>query len=454
MAKTYTVKPGDTLNSIAQANGYSDYKAAGITAPSGNPDLIKPGEVITFNGSSNTGVSTFKPSPAIITSQDSAQQFSQSSSELDGIVNAPKMEDDPVTPSTGEKDKNGKYIPSATGNVNYDNYRNSTNAIKEQSEKEAEDVLGEYDQLYKTELAAIDARTKASIASTKQTFEKRINEQKRINNVNIDRVKAYGLAYGAAQYNPLEWSDAITEREREAADEITSLERDRQNAIDAAKAAKNEGDAALLAQKIKDYNSVKDKLNTRLEQIEKDSEAQYKLLRELRKEQEAEFKEKQQDALLRLQAYYKMNKDEVEGLSDDEKEALVTSLATKYGFEPYEVLSVVEQAVLPDFDTLKSQAEIDRIKAQTTASQASAGASSASAAANWSLAAKRDKETELLGTEEDDSTYTQTELNKLRQAGLSDATTEEKDNFLYNDGELPEGDGGTIDENDPEGLGI
>lgn len=47
----YTVKAGDTLNKIAAAHGYKDYKEAGITGYGSNPDLIKPGQVLTFTGS-------------------------------------------------------------------------------------------------------------------------------------------------------------------------------------------------------------------------------------------------------------------------------------------------------------------------------------------------------------------------------------------------------------------
>jgi len=43
----YIVKKGDTLNSIAQGAGFENYKKAGITSvPSGNFDLIRPGEKI------------------------------------------------------------------------------------------------------------------------------------------------------------------------------------------------------------------------------------------------------------------------------------------------------------------------------------------------------------------------------------------------------------------------
>lgn len=49
MTTQYTVKKGDTLNQIAQQFGYDSYKTAGLTAKSGNPDLIYPGETYSIN---------------------------------------------------------------------------------------------------------------------------------------------------------------------------------------------------------------------------------------------------------------------------------------------------------------------------------------------------------------------------------------------------------------------
>lgn len=51
---TYTVKQGDTLNSIAGQFGYENYKKAGLTAKSGNPDLIRPGETFSINQSATS----------------------------------------------------------------------------------------------------------------------------------------------------------------------------------------------------------------------------------------------------------------------------------------------------------------------------------------------------------------------------------------------------------------
>lgn len=58
----YTVKQGDTANAIARRYGYQNYKDAGITGfSSGNPDLIRPGEVLTIGGGTTGETSTPAP---------------------------------------------------------------------------------------------------------------------------------------------------------------------------------------------------------------------------------------------------------------------------------------------------------------------------------------------------------------------------------------------------------
>lgn len=61
----YTVKTGDTLNKIASANGFSDYKSAGANISgydAANPDAIRPGQVLTIGGA---GGPTTKEVPGI-----------------------------------------------------------------------------------------------------------------------------------------------------------------------------------------------------------------------------------------------------------------------------------------------------------------------------------------------------------------------------------------------------
>ena len=75
MATTYTVKEGDTLNGISQKYGFKSYKDAGITGyKSGNPDLIRAGEVLTIGK---------VPSSPATTTKDTANAFINAGQDAD-----------------------------------------------------------------------------------------------------------------------------------------------------------------------------------------------------------------------------------------------------------------------------------------------------------------------------------------------------------------------------------
>ena len=83
---TYTVKAGDTLNAIAQKQGFKNYKDAGISGySSGNPDLIRPGEVLTFGG--------YKPNTS---SNPSGATAIINQNQDEDIANAPSADDVPT----------------------------------------------------------------------------------------------------------------------------------------------------------------------------------------------------------------------------------------------------------------------------------------------------------------------------------------------------------------------
>jgi hypothetical protein len=91
MATQYTVKSGDTLNKIAQQFGYDSYKTAGLTAKSGNPDLIYPGETYSINPAA-----TSPAKDAFIS--NAAGAGSGSSSPLDSSGGAPTGTNTPTPP--------------------------------------------------------------------------------------------------------------------------------------------------------------------------------------------------------------------------------------------------------------------------------------------------------------------------------------------------------------------
>jgi len=92
----YIAQKGDTLNKIANRYGFANYKEAGLTAKSGNPDLIYPGEsfgiankvapapTVNQNIAGPSGYSTGDTSPAAI-----AWRKSQGMTEPSTVINTP-----------------------------------------------------------------------------------------------------------------------------------------------------------------------------------------------------------------------------------------------------------------------------------------------------------------------------------------------------------------------------
>ena len=371
--------------------------------------------------------------------------FDNDSNELNSIVNAPDIDDDALDfPDFFSESKT-----SDTGNGDdYSNYIRSVSDAQDREREEAQRALQEYDQLYDIQLANIDATTRATIASLRSTFRQAVGEQERINKINIDRVRAYGLGGDSAQYLPIAWSDAVTNREREGANEIKELELERQSLIDQARAAQREGNAALLSQKIKDYNTVKDRLNKSLNDIEVRNRQRYEMLVKVRQERENEYNERKLEALQNIRAFYSLYPDNIRNLSSEDKDTLIRKLTEKYGLEYYEALASVEGAVEDDLDRLLNKAKVD--KAQADAIKAYQGAVGGDTG----------------------GTYSNTDKNKLRAAGLANAPQNVKDVYLHGDGGENEagdinskivrawlekqksggGDGGEVDSNDPEGL--
>jgi hypothetical protein len=178
-----------------------------------------------------SGVSLITPTPAVVSSKDNENTFKDNSNKLkeseDGLSSyndsKTKEKTDKVETAsgTGEKNKDGKI--ETTGDPILD--RKNAEDLKAQNEakKKADNEKKEYQALFNTSLSAIDATAQATINDLNTTFTQRIEEQNRINDLNIARTKAYGLGSGG-QYTPISFTDSITMKEREASDQVKSLE--------------------------------------------------------------------------------------------------------------------------------------------------------------------------------------------------------------------------------------
>lgn len=116
MAEQYTVKEGDTLNKIASSLGYSDYKSAGISGFE-NPDLIRPGQVLSIAGGPKTqevpGIGTMTITPKAIPATSPTSPADQNMAGAYERAGIPM----PTKPPAGTA--NGYVAPAIAGMPSY-----------------------------------------------------------------------------------------------------------------------------------------------------------------------------------------------------------------------------------------------------------------------------------------------------------------------------------------------
>lgn len=417
MAFKYTVQASDYkgLNDIVKRYGFSDYKAAGVTSvPSGNFDLIRPGEVIdigNYDPSKITGINSGSP---VISSVDSQAQFRDNSGKLDtqkgSLIDLSKKDTAGKTGTgtaitstertpfaTGTKDANG--VISTTGDPVLDKLNAYEIEQKGKFNVESERQKAEYSALFNTSLSNIDATANATIANINASYDKRLKEQGRINDINIGRVKAYGLSNGG-QYTPISFGDAVTAREQEAADQISALEGQRNSLIAQAEAARQTGKAGLLRQNMDDLAKINTQLNLNLKNVAEESEKQYQLLRDIRKEEETKHQAAVTEMKTKLAALAPQYLDDYNGLDDKSKDTFLTNLANQTGLDYATVFGIMQGATTSAanaaLDTKKKETDIKKTEASifndNLTSAASAAASRASAAKSYADIEKGKKE--------------------------------------------------------------
>lgn len=307
----YTVQAGDTANGIAQAHGFSNYQSAGISTPkSGNYNQISPGEVLTLSNYKAGQASPIASTPPVISSNDVSGQFNSNTNALAGKVPPP------VVPGTGtgaggtgsptptpdaplpavpvdaaaqaklDAAKAAGTVPSTTtGNPILDSLQLDADAKEAQNESDAAAQKQQVQTMLQTNLANTDAAFAAQISSIQSTYTGLIDTQTRINNLDVSRTKAYGLGTGNAISAPLEFTNAVSNKETDAAAAIAKLDNARDSAIAQAQAAEASGDATLMQDSMDQIDKIESDMKTTATQIQDEVTSRASLLTQVETQQ-------------------------------------------------------------------------------------------------------------------------------------------------------------------------
>lgn len=415
MAYKYKVAQGDTLNTIASRFGFSNYKEAGISSvPSGDFDAVSPGDEITLANYDPNKVTTIGSTPSAISSNDVAGEYKSASSNLDEKLNensrAYRLNDGSMAYFSGEVSeaelaaKNGKTLPktgeeepkpktgdepkpgTAEADPLYQSMLKSEAAGKASADAWAAAQNLKINALLPKTLSLLDAQYASSVSNITNTYTKLIDEQKIINSRSIDRTKAYGLSHGA-QYVPLEFSDAISEKETKAANEIAGLENSRNDLLAKAKQARDLGEITSLRENMKDLNTVEETMRQRTKDLADEVQKRYELVVAARKEAETKQKETVQKALAAASIQHL---DDFKNAKDEKakdkivRQIILDSAGTLTDADYYSVYTALNSAVTSAKDkslaTRKTEAEIKSTEALAKDRTASAAKSYAEAA--------------------------------------------------------------------------
>jgi hypothetical protein len=300
MAYTYKVKKGDTLNSIANQYGFANYKDAGVSSvPSGNFELVREGDTINLNNYDPNKITTIGSTVPVISSNDNTAEYNSLSNDLTTKLTSSQNvqgQGGAVDAQGNQLDANGNVVGKAnpkdqpngetqsSGNVLMDEYTKKITEGEAAATSWGEQQKQQIQSLLPQTLAAIDEQYSASTSNIENTYYKLIEEQKRLDKIDIDRTKAYGIS--GAQYMPLEFTNTVSTKEREAANHIASLENDRNTLLAQARAARDAGRIGALRTNLDDLNKIEEQMRQKVRDLLSDVQSRYNLTVKMREDAE------------------------------------------------------------------------------------------------------------------------------------------------------------------------
>jgi hypothetical protein len=296
-------------------------------------------------------VQPFGSTPDVLSSDDLQGQFKADSAMLDqkstmppasvqvvrdmdngdGTRSVTYSDGGTATVSTSQnKDgsENYKETGGGSGGALWDEMEKSRAAGEAKIKQDTQRQMNEVKSLLPTTLKALDQQYAASVSNIESTYTKLIDEQSRINKQNVARVKAYGLGT-SAMYNPVEFSDAVSNRERTAANEINKLENERNALIASAKSARDQGKAKALKESMESLFKVEETMRQRTKELADEVQKRYELAVQMRKDLEAKHQESVKKMLTGAKVKYLQKFRDAK--SEEEKDKVIREIILNSG---------------------------------------------------------------------------------------------------------------------------
>jgi len=260
MSIQHTVSSGETLNSISQKYGFSNYKTAGITSvPSGNFDLIRPGEVITMNDQPRAVQQTTTPDR--IQTKKNLSTFDQLLADQEANRANQAKTTTTTTDTTTKDTTTSEDLFSNTSPTGQ-----KVLAIQEEGKKRITDITNSLTNLQ----SSMDASTNSLINSIKQVYGARIEDMKDSNKRLLATKEQVGIRSGRERYMPVIQSGILTDEEIQGHERISKLEGEMLGLVAKAEQARSENNYKL-------FNSNYEKLNEITKQMKDEISNAYEL---------------------------------------------------------------------------------------------------------------------------------------------------------------------------------
>lgn len=361
MALKYTVKEGDTLNDVVRNYGFENYKTAGVTSvPSGNFDLIRPGEEITINN--------YKRGPVQDTSADYAQ-FEENSAKFDeelgtalGEGTKDRQDASGVVTDTGA---NGAQTGTGAEGAPEDQMvqvmsqlEKDVQAVTQQAEQEIQYAKDTLDGIKRSSTAA----TQALIDSIERTYDQRIAEMQMVNTRLLGGKRQAGIRSGRARYTSDTQKDILAEEERAGISRIAQLEGEKLSLIAEAEQARTDKDIMLFNSRMQELSRINKDMQSEVKNLQTTA---YNKLKEIREQEKAvrDAEKAQQEQIMEQWDNAKYGAAQAFGAFDNAEQQLefIEALSEQTGIDSMQILSGIYESL---DDQKKRSLDMQNIESQ------------------------------------------------------------------------------------------